>query len=66
MSVLPVIWAQPLAPDYMWLTLLLVAALALLRSLGSLRDRTAECRHTEHELDEIGQRLHELISHRHH
>jgi len=66
MSVLLPILAQPLAPGYMWLTLLLVAALALIHSLGSLRDRTAGCQHTEHQLHEIAHRLHELMSHSHH
>jgi hypothetical protein len=66
MSVLMYILAQPLAPDNIWFVLLLAVVLALMHSLGSLRDRAATHRHAQHHLHGIGHWLQEWRMHRHH
>ena len=62
---LPIL-AQPLAPDCIGLAILLFVVLALLHGLGPHRNRLAASRSGSHHLYGMGQRLHELISHRHH
>ena len=60
------ILAQPLAPDNIWFALLLVAALALLHGLGSLRARVIQWRRTWHPLHGISYKWHDHMTHRHH
>jgi hypothetical protein len=57
MTVLSPILAQPLVPDCIGLAILFLVILAFLHTLGSLRDRTAGCQHTEHQLHEVGHRM---------
>ena len=52
MSVLLPILAQPLAPDYIWLALLLLAALACIHRPNALRGRMAEHKYTRQDLHE--------------
>ncbi len=64
-TVLPIL-AQLSAPDYLGFAFLLLLAVALMQSLNSRRDRTAEQQHLWPYLHGWGHRLHELLPHRHH
>jgi hypothetical protein len=66
MSVPPVILAQPLAFDCIGLAILFLVILALLHGLSPLRNDTNSRQPSQHHLHDIGHRLHELKSHRHH
>jgi hypothetical protein len=66
MSALLPILAQPLAPDYIWLAFLLLAAMAWMHRLDTLRGRMAGRQPAQHHLHGIGHRLRDRTAHTNH